>query len=140
MTTRCRLGGLVFLCALLLAPPVTPAVGPHSVTNVSQELVRAYNAEDAVALHQLLAPSLQAKYPLDRLRWSLTLCCVLTSEIFRISTPVWGARRYGHFAVYAETKTFEMTLEIDDEEKIIHLVITDDITATDQQCKISYLD
>lgn len=116
------------------------AVGPHSVTNVSQALVQAYNAEDAAGLHRLLAPALQAKYSVEALRTALVLCRVLTSEIFRISTPVWGARHFGYFAVYAETKPFEMILEIDDDEKLIHLVITDDVTATDQQCQISRLD
>jgi hypothetical protein len=136
---------LITLVAAILSVGSTPqlsaaAVGPHSVTNVSQEFVRAYNAEDAEALHLLLAPSLQAKYPVEALRTSLTLCRVLTSEIFRISTPVWGARHFGFFAVYAETKLFEMILEIDDNEKIIHLVITDNLAAKDQQCQISYLD
>ncbi len=110
------------------------------MTNVSQAFVRAYNAEDADALHRLLAPSLQGRYPLEALRTAVTLCRVLTSEIFRISTPVWGARHFGFFAVYAETKPFEMILEIDDDEKIIHVVITDDVAAEEQQCRISYLD
>ncbi len=51
-----------------------------------------------------------------------------------------GARHFGFFAVYAETKPFEMILEIDDDEKIIHVVITDDVAAEEQQCRISYLD
>lgn len=120
------------------AQPSASAVGPHAVTDVSLEFVRAYNAEDPEALHRLLAPALQAKYPVQDLRWALTLCRVLTSEIFRISTPVWGARRFGFFAVYAETGPFEMILEIDDDERIIHLVITDDLAAQDQQCQISH--
>ena len=136
---------LITLAAATLGVAGSPqlpaaAVGPHSVTNVSQEFVRAYNAEDTEALHSLLAFSLQAKYPVEALRTSLTLCRVLTSEIFRISTPVWGARNFGFFAVHAETKPFEMILEIDDNEKIIHLVITDNLAAKEQQCQISYLD
>jgi hypothetical protein len=116
------------------------AVGPHSVTNVSQALVQAYNAEDAAGLHRLLAPALQAKYSVEALRTALVLCRVLTSEIFRISTPVWGARHFGFFAVYAETKPFEMILEIDDDEKIIHWVITDNVNAREQQCRLSHMD
>ncbi len=68
------------------------------------------------------------------------LCRVLTSEIFRISTPVWGARHFGYFAVYAETKPFEMILEIDDDERIIHWVVTDDVQAKEQQCILTYRD
>jgi hypothetical protein len=125
------------LIAASFSQPAAAEVGPHSITNVSQELVRAYNARDAVGLHRLLAPFLQAKHTPEDLRWTLTLCHVLTSEIFRISTPVWGARRFGYFAIYAETKPFEMILEIDDNEKIIYWVITDDVSAQDQQCEIS---
>ncbi len=110
------------------------------MTNVSQAFVRAYNAEDAEAVHRLLAPSLQGRYPVEALRTALTLCRVLTSEIFRISTPVWGARHFGYFAVYAETKPFEMILEIDDDERIIHWVVTDDVQAKEQQCILTYRD
>lgn len=122
------------------APLALAEVGPFAVNNVSEELVRAYNRDDAVALHDLLAPSLKAKYTLEAVRTTLKLCRVLTYDIFRISTPVWGGRRHGYFAVYAEPKVFEMHLEIDDEEKIMHWMITDDLASDDQQCRISYLD
>lgn len=124
----------------LPSPPAASAVGPFSVTHVSEALVRAYNSEDAAALHQLLAPSLQAKVTVEAVRTALRLCRVLTYDIARISTPVWGGRRHGYFAVYAETKVFEMHLEIDDDEKIIHWMITDDLAADRQQCRISHLD
>lgn len=133
-------------CALALvmmasvAPPALAAVGPFSLTNVSQKLVRAYNREDASALHDLLAPLLKAKLTVEAVRRTLRLCRVLTYDIYRISTPVWGGRRYGYFAVYPETKVFEMHLEIDDDDKIIHWVITDDLEANPQQCRISTLD
>ena len=120
--------------------PARAVPGPHAVTDVSQALVRAYNAEDAAALHALLAPALQAKYGIEALQRALLLCRALTSEIFRISTPVWGARSFGYFAVYAETKPFEMILEIDDDARIIHWVITDDVQAKAQQCQLSHLD
>lgn len=138
------LGGLrsatAFVAGVSLALPAASAVGPHSVTNVSQELVRAYNREDASALHHLLAPSLKAKYTVEALRTALRLCRVLTYDVFRISTPVWGGRRHGYFALYAETEVFEMHLEIDDDEKIIHWMITDDLASDRQQCRVSYLD
>ena len=127
-----------FVLGASLTQPALPAVGPHSLTHVSQELIRFYNAGDAAALHQLLAPPLQQKYTVEDVRTALVLCRVLTSEIFRISTPVWGARRFGYFAVYAETKRFEMILEINEDERIIHWVITDDVEANEQQCLITH--
>ena len=133
-------GTIAFIVGASLALPAVSAVGPYSVTQVSQELVRAYNREDASALHELLAPSLKAKYPVEALRTALRLCRVLTYDIDRISTPVWGERHYGYFAVYGETKLFEMHMEIDDDEKIIHWMITDDLASDHQQCRVSYLD
>lgn len=143
MTMPTRPAGLALALVAwitLLPPPAAPAVGPFSVTHVSEALVRAYNSEDAAAFHQLLAPSLQAKVTVEALQRALRLCRVLTYDIARISTPVWGGRRHGYFAVYAETKVFEMHLEIDDQEKIIHWLITDDLAADRQQCRISHLD
>jgi hypothetical protein len=138
---RKRESATAFVIAASLAPPAAPSeVGPHSVTDVSQELVRAYNREDATALHRLLAPSLKARYTVEALRTALTLCRVLTYDIHRISTPVWSGRRHGYFAVYAETKVFEMHLEIDDDEKVIHWMITDELALDHQQCRVSYLD
>jgi hypothetical protein len=61
---------------------------------------------------------------------------VLTGEILRLSTPSWGQRSYGFFGVYAETGVFDMVLEIDPAEKIVHWVITDDVTAREQQCRV----
>jgi hypothetical protein len=129
--------------SLVIASGALPAlaeVGPFAVTNVSRELVRAYNREDAQALHRLLAPSLKARYTVEAVRTTLRLCRVLFYDIDRISTPVWGGRRHGYFAVHAEPGVFEMHLEIDADEKIIHFMITDDLAAEPQQCRISYLD
>ena len=111
-------------------------VGPHALIAVSQELLRAYNGQDPQGLHGLLAPSLQAKYAVEDLRLMLAHCRALTHDIERFSIPSWGARRFGFFGVYAETTVFEMILEIDEAEKIVHWVITDDVMATDQQCAI----
>ena len=110
--------------------------GPFAITDISEALTRAYNDEDAPALHGLLAPALQARYTPEAVRRALTLCRVLTGDIFRISTPSWGARHYGFFGVYAKTGVFDMVLEIDPAEKIIHWVITDNVTAREQQCRI----
>lgn len=136
------LGRLAAAAAIVLGTvsPARAVPGPHAVTDVSQALVRAYNAEDAAGLHALLAPALQARYGIEALQRALLLCRVLTSEIFRISTPVWGARHFGYFAVYAETKPFEMILEIDDDGRIVHWVITDDVQATEQQCQLTHRD
>jgi hypothetical protein len=125
------------LLGAALAGPALAEVGPHALINVSERLLRIYNAEDAPALHGLLAPPLQAKYPVETLRTTLTHCRVLTHDIFRFSIPSWGARRFGFFAAYTETSVFEMILEIDDNEKIIHWVLTDNVTSGDQQCAIT---
>ncbi len=121
---------------LLLVGTASAQVGPHAIINVSQELLRIYNARDAVALYGLLAPSLQARYPVEDLRLTLARCHGLTHEIERFSLPSWGTRRYGFFGVYAENAVLEMILEIDESEKIVHWVITDNVTAKDQQCSL----
>ncbi len=124
--------------ALALAPPASSAEipSPFAITDISEALTRAYNGEDAPALHGLLAPAVQARYTPEAVRRALTLCRVLTGDIFRLSTPSWGARHYGFFGVYAETGVFDMVLEIDPAEKIIHWVISDNVTAREQQCRI----
>jgi|GEM_PF-6093081 len=122
---------------LLLTDSAAAQVGPHAVINVSQSLLRVYNARDAAAFRELLAPSLQTKYSIEDLQLTLARCHGLTHEVERFSLPSWGARRYGFFGVYAENSVLEMVLEIDEDEKIIHWVITDDVTAKDQQCLLS---
>ncbi|WP_201864525.1 hypothetical protein [Microvirga soli] len=125
------------LASFLLTDMAVAQVGPHAVINVSKNLLRVYNARDAAALRELLAPTLQAKYTLDDLRLTLARCHGLTHEIDRFSLPSWGARRFGFFGVYAESSVLEMVLEIDEDEKIIHWMITDDVTAKEQQCTLS---
>ncbi|MCC2650014.1 MAG: hypothetical protein K0R61_3697 [Microvirga sp.] len=125
------------LANLLLTDMAAAEVGPHTVIDVSQSVLRVYNARDAAALRELLAPPLQAKYSLEELRMTLSRCHGLTHEIDRFSLPSWGSRRYGFFGVYAENSVLEMVLEIDEGEKIIHWMITDDVTARDQQCSLS---
>ncbi|MBJ6126117.1 hypothetical protein [Microvirga splendida] len=125
------------LAGLLMPDAALAQVGPHAVINVSQDLLRVYNARDAVALRELLAPPLQARYSVEDLRLILAQCHGLTHEIDRFSLPSWGARRYGFFGVYAENTVLEMVLEIDENEKIVHWVITDDVTARSHQCALS---
>lgn len=125
------------LSGVLLTEMALAQVGPHAVINVSRSLLRVYNARDVVALRELLAPSLQTKYSIEDLQLILARCHGLTHEVERFSLPSWGARRYGFFGVYAENSVLEMVLEIDDDEKIIHWLITDDVTAKDQQCSLS---
>jgi hypothetical protein len=125
------------LVSLLLTGMALAQVGPHAVINVSQSLLRVYNDRDVVALRELLAPSLQTKYSIEDLQLTLARCHGLTHEVERFSLPSWGARRYGFFGVYAENSVLEMVLEIDEDERIIHWVITDDVTDKDQQCALS---
>jgi hypothetical protein len=135
-----RLIGRACAVVAMLVSAQALAVGPHALTAKSEALMRVYNAADAGELHRLLAPALQAKYPPDALEAALRLCRVLTGDIFRLSTPVWGARQFGFFAVYAETKTFEMILEIDAQERIIHWLLTESLASDEQQCRVTYLD
>jgi hypothetical protein len=125
------------LAGLLLTDVAAAQVGPHAVINVSHSLLRVYNGRNAAALRELLAPSLQTKYSVEDLQLLLARCHGLTHEIERFSLPSWGARRYGFFGVYAENAVLEMVLEIDEGEKIVHWVITDDVSAKDQQCSLS---
>jgi hypothetical protein len=120
-----------------LATSAVATLGPHTLLDVSQTLLRAYNARDASAFHQLLAPSLQAKHSVEEVVLLLTRCRALTHDIDRFSIPSWGARNYGFFGVYAETSVLEMILEIDENGKIIHWVITDDVTSKHQQCAVT---
>ena len=133
------IGAVALLTGLLPTNTAMAQVGPHAVIDVSQELLRVYNARDAAALRELLASSLQEKYSVEDLRVMLARCHGLTHEIDRFSLPSWGARRYGFFGVYAENTVLEMVLEIDETEKIVHWVITDDVTAKAQQCSLSSL-
>jgi hypothetical protein len=138
---RVRAGfrGALFLAAVVAPTPWSAAgqsLGPFAVTNASEALARAYNGQDAAALHGLLAPALQARYTPDDIRTALALCRVLTGDIFRLSTPSWGARSYGFFGLYAETGVFDMVLEIDQAERIVHWVVSDDVTAEEQQCRL----
>ncbi|MGF9757291.1 hypothetical protein AAII07_18995 [Microvirga sp. 0TCS3.31] len=130
---------VAILAGLLLTDASVAQVGPHAVINVSQSLLRVYNSRDAAALRELLAPSLQSKYSVEDVQLTLARCHGLTHGVERFSLPSWGARRFGFFGVYAENSVLEMVLEIDENEKIIHWVITDDVTAKDQQCSLSGL-
>ena len=141
----CKRVQIEMRCALSLAGALALALpsaaraespSPFAITDISEALTRAYNEEDAHGLYGLLAASLQARYTPDAVRRALTLCRVLTGDIFRLSTPSWGARHYGFFGVYAETGVFDMVLEIDPAEKIIHWVISDNVTTREQQCRI----
>ncbi|NBJ12049.1 hypothetical protein [Microvirga arsenatis] len=125
------------LAGTLLSGPAQAEVGPHTLNDVSDSLLRAYNRSDAVALHELLAPALQAKYAIEDLRLTLARCRGLTHDIDRFSIPSWGARNFGFFGVYAENSVLEMILEIDPSGKIVHMVITDDLAAKDQQCTLT---
>jgi hypothetical protein len=127
------------MVGLLLTNMAAAQVGPHAVINVSQSLLRVYNARDTAAFRELLAPSLRAKYSVEDLQLTLARCHGLTHDVERFSLPSWGERHYGFFGVYAENSVLEMVLEIDENEKIIHWVITDDVTAKDQQCSLSGL-
>ncbi|WP_230533233.1 hypothetical protein [Microvirga roseola] len=121
--------------ASLTAPAVSEP-GPHAVINAAEALLRAYKAEDPDAFRQLLAPSLQDRYSGDDLRGILARCRALTYEIDRFSIPSWGTRYFGFFGVYAEMAVLEMILEIDDSERIVHWVITNDVNAGDQPCRV----
>lgn len=129
-------------CAAMLASSGAaqaspPNLGPHDLLNVSEALLQAYNARDASAFRELLAPPLQDRHSAEEIALLLARCRGMTHEIERFSIPSWGQRHYGFFGVYAETLVLEMVLEIDENAKIVHWVITDDVTARDQQCAVT---
>jgi hypothetical protein len=129
------LGTMLATSALAVSTP--PGLGPHDLLNVSEALLRAYNARDASAFRGLLAPSLQARHSVEDIVLLLGRCRGLTHDIERFSIPSWGARHYGFFGVYAETQVLDMILEIDEDAKIVHWVITDDVTSKEQQCAVN---
>ncbi len=131
----CAFGGVLAVSAW--ANPGPPGLGPHDLLNVSEALLQAYNANDASALRRLLSPSLQEKHDVDDMVLLLARCRGMTHDIERFSIPSWGQRHYGFFGVYAETMVLEMILEIDESQKIVHWVITDDVTSKDQQCVVT---
>jgi hypothetical protein len=126
------------LCGAAFAGSALASLTPFSLIEVSESLLRAYNARDASAFHRLLAPSLQARYPVEEVAHLLARCRGLTHEIDRFSTPSWGGRHYGYFGVYAEVAVWEMVLEIDENQKIVHWMITDDVTSKEQQCAVTH--
>jgi hypothetical protein len=119
---------------------VQSQISAYSLPRIRDALLKAYNGQDAGALHAMLSMALQNRYSSEKLSSSLTMCRVLTHTILRTQGPVWGNRWHGWFAVEAEAGEFQMILEIDRHEKIIHLMITDDLDARRQQCWISYID
>jgi hypothetical protein len=127
------------VAAAMMALPAHSAPGARSLRDLSLEVQRIYNAGDAAALHALLAPPLKAKYTVEAVRQTLTACRALTQNIERISWPTGGTRHYGFFAVYAKTSTWEMILEIDNDEKLLYFVITDDVTEKEQRCTVNNL-
>ena len=125
------------IVGMALMAPAQAELGPHALLNVSEALLRAYNAGDASALRGLLAPALQGRHSVEEVTFLLGRCRGLTHDIERFSIPSWGGRHYGFFGVYGETAVLEMVLEIDQDEKIVHWVITDDVTAKKQQCAVT---
>ena len=139
---RCRTRAIVSLLGMMLTAPAmavsSPSgLGPHDLLNVSEALLRAYNARDAAAVRGLLAPSLQARHSVEDIVLLLGRCRGMTHDIERLSIPSWGARHYGFFGVYGETLVLDMVLEIDENAKIVHWVITDDVTSKEQQCVVT---
>jgi len=114
-----------------------PNLGPHDLLNVSEALLQAYNARNASAFRALLAPALQSRHSVEDIVLLLGRCRGMTHDIERFSIPSWGARHYGFFGVYGETLVLEMVLEIDEDAKIIHWMITDEVTSKDQQCIVT---
>lgn len=103
---------------------------------VTEYLLQIYRTGDATRLHRLLAPELHVRYTPEALSSILTECRMLVGEIIRISPPVMGTRYFGYSAVHAEQSTFDMILEIDNEERILFWMISSDVIAQNQPCKI----
>ena len=129
-------GAACVLSMLALGGPAR-AIERDALYNMSQEVLQAYRTIDADRFRRHLAAPLQTKYAGELLRQVLLTCRSLTGQVERLSLPVMGTRHYAFFAVYTEEAgVFDMLLEIDEDKKIIHFVISREVTSPDQICAL----
>jgi hypothetical protein len=118
------------------SPNGTRPVARRALFAVTEQLLAIYRNQDAGNFHRLLAPELGAKYTPEMLTGILEQCWDLTGEIIRISPPVLGTRYFGYSAAYAAKSTLDMILEIDNNERVLFWMISADVTAQDQRCRV----
>jgi len=110
--------------------------GPH-LYEVSQVLMRAYNADDVQAIQSLLSPKLEKLYDRPAIEKVLSACRTnVLPGIVRTSLPVSGTRFYGFFAVYGEAHTTSMILEIDPRNRIVFWAMADEVLNGDFRCAL----
>jgi len=107
---------------------------------VTERLLHIYQTGDAAGVYGFLAPPLQAKYTVEMLATILTRCRELAGTIERVSPPVSGTRSFGYSAVYTNGSAYDMTLEVDNDEKVLFWMISSDVTAQNQRCKVHQLE
>jgi hypothetical protein len=64
----------------------------------------------------------------------------VTDDIIRIGGRVWGNRWNGLYDLDGEAGPLQMIFDIDNQEQIVHLMITDGLDAKHEQCWISHLE
>lgn len=125
ITRRTLLAGLAGLgCGL-------PASRGHALERgtlfeLATRLVAIYQASDADALHEMLAPGLQPAFPVPVLARWLTEARDMFGLLQRTSMPTYGSRTHGIFAAYFDRGPSDMYLEIDQQEKLVIWVLKAD--------------
>jgi hypothetical protein len=145
---RCAVRAAIGLVLACIAPSTMPtsaqtapsSTSPYSLGRILPAFLAAYNSGDANRLRPMLSDRLQTKYPASRLDEALGLCRVVTHDIIRIGGRAWGNRWHGLYHLDGEGGPLQMIFEIDNHERIIHMMITDDLDAKRQQCWISHLE
>jgi len=108
---------------------------------VSQVLMRAYNADDAEAIQSLLSPKLAKLYDRSAIEKVLSVCRAnVLPSIVRSSLPVAGTKFYGFFAAYGQAHTTSMILEIDPSNRIIFCAMADEVFSGDFRCALKTFD
>jgi hypothetical protein len=108
---------------------------PH-LYDVSQALMRAYNANDTEAIRSLLSPKLEKLYDRPAIERVLSTCRNVLPSMVRTSLPVSGTKFYGFFAAYGKSHTTSMILEIDPNNRIVFWAMADEVLDGDFRCAL----
>jgi vacuolar-type H+-ATPase catalytic subunit A/Vma1 len=135
----------ICLATAIAAPAVAqqkfqPVVPRGSLTRVANDVIAVIRADDPVRLKALLAPKLQAIYPMGEITRRLQACQHIIAGITTIRGPFGGGRTWGFYEIVGTTNDVAMQLEIDPNQSIVHLVITHDIDLRQQSCTLSHTD
>ena len=128
MITRRHVGtGIAALSGAALAPSLGRALERGTLFGVATRLVTLYQASDADALHQMLAPALQPRFPSASLALWLAEARNAFGMLQRTSMPTYGSRAYGIFAAYFDRGPADMYLEVDPQERLVLWALKNDV-------------